>query len=64
VNEQAVAREEGRNGWAIRKGSPKLEAEILDFYASYLNKQGVAASRLKEYMKRIKHIKDPPTRPS
>lgn len=59
VNEQAAVREGGKIGWAIRKGSPKLEAEILDFYASYLKKEGVAASRLKEYMKRIKHIKDP-----
>jgi len=59
VNEQVAVREGGRIGWAIRKGSPKLEAEILDFYARYLNKDGVAASRLKEYMKRIKHIKDP-----
>ena len=59
VNEQAAVREGGKIGWAIRKGSPKLGAEILDFYASYLNKEGVAASRLKEYMKRIKHIEDP-----
>ena len=59
LNEQAVARGEGRTGWAIRKGSPKLEAEILDFYASYLNKQGVAASRLKQNMERVRQIKDP-----
>jgi len=59
VNEQAAVREGGKIGWAIRKGSPKLEAEILDFYASYLNQQGVAASRLKQNMSRIKHIKDP-----
>jgi len=59
VNEQAVARENGKTGWAIRKGSPKLEAEILDFYARYLNKQGVAASRLKRNMERIRNIKDP-----
>ena len=59
VNEQAAVREAGKIGWAIRKGSPKLEAEILDFYASYLKKEGVAASRLKEYMKRINQTKDP-----
>jgi membrane-bound lytic murein transglycosylase MltF len=59
VNEQAAVREGGKIGWAIRKGSPKLEAEILDFYSSYLKKEGVAASRLKEYMKRIKDTKDP-----
>ena len=59
VNEQAVVREGGQIGWAIRKGSPKLKAEILDLHESYLKKEGVDASRLKEYMKRIKHIKDP-----
>ena len=40
VNEQAVVREGGRIGWAIRKGSPKLEAEILEFHESYLKKEG------------------------
>jgi membrane-bound lytic murein transglycosylase MltF len=59
VNEQAFVREGGQIGWAIRKGSPRLEAEILEFYASYLKKQGVVASRLKQYMRRIKQIKDP-----
>ncbi len=59
VNEGAVARESGKIGWAIRKGSPKLEAEILDYYASYLGKQGVVAVRLKRNMKRIKEMRDP-----
>jgi membrane-bound lytic murein transglycosylase MltF len=58
VNEQAAVREAGKIGWAIRKGSPKLEAEILEFYVSYL-KRGVVASRLKQNMKRIRRIKDP-----
>ena len=59
VNEQAALREAGKYGWAIRKGSPKLEAEILDFYKSYLKKQGVAAYRLKQYMSRVKQIRNP-----
>ena len=59
VNEQAVVREAGKYGWAIRKGSPKLEAEILDFYKNYIKKQGVAAYRLKQYMSRVKHIRNP-----
>ena len=58
VNDQAVVRAGGQIGWATRKGSPKLEAEILKFYTSYLKKEGVAASRLKQYMKRVKQIKD------
>jgi membrane-bound lytic murein transglycosylase MltF len=59
VNGQAVVREGGKIGWAIRKGSPKLEAEILEFYTSYLKKEGVAAYRLNQYMQRVKQIKDP-----
>jgi len=42
----------------IRKGSPKLETEILDFHKSYLKKQGVAAYRLKQYMSRVKQMKN------
>jgi membrane-bound lytic murein transglycosylase MltF len=59
VNEQVAVREGGKIGWAIRKESPKLEAEILDFYQSYLKKQGVAAYRLKQYMSRVKQMKNP-----
>jgi membrane-bound lytic murein transglycosylase MltF len=59
VNQQAAVREGGKIGWAIRKGSSKLEAEILGFYRSYLKKKGVAEYRLKQYMSRIKQIKDP-----
>jgi len=59
VNERVAVREGGKLGWAIRKGSPKLEAEVLDFYKSYLKKQGVTAYRLKKYMSRVKQIKNP-----
>jgi membrane-bound lytic murein transglycosylase MltF len=59
VNDQVAVREGGKVGWAIRKGSPKLEEEILGFYRGYLKKEGVAAYRLKQYMSRIKQIKDP-----
>jgi membrane-bound lytic murein transglycosylase MltF len=59
VNEQVAVREGGKIGWAIRKGSPKLEAEILDFYKNYLKKQGVVAYRLKQSMSRVKQIKNP-----
>jgi len=59
VNGQVAVREAGKYGWAIRKGSPKLEAEILGFYKDYIKKQGVAAYRLKQYMSRVKHIRNP-----
>jgi membrane-bound lytic murein transglycosylase MltF len=36
-----------------------LAAEILDFHRSSLKKEGVVAQRLKQYVSRIKQIKDP-----
>ncbi len=59
VNEQIAVREGGKIGWAIRKGSPKMEAEVLDFYKNFLQKQGIAAYRLKQYMSRVKQMKNP-----
>ncbi len=59
VNEQVAVREGGKLGWAIRTGSPKLQAEVLDFYKNYLKKQGVVAYRLKQSMSRVKQINDP-----
>jgi membrane-bound lytic murein transglycosylase MltF len=57
VNEQAVVREGGQIGWATRKGSPKLEAEILAYMKASLTK-GVITGRLKQYMGKVKQIKD------
>ncbi len=59
VNEQVALREGGKVGVAIRKDSPMLEAEFLDFHKSYLQKQGVAAYRLKMYMSRVRQMKNP-----
>ncbi len=59
VNDKVALREEGRTGWAIRKGSPKLAAELTDFYVNWAKKQGVVAYRLAQYMKRVKELKDP-----
>jgi membrane-bound lytic murein transglycosylase MltF len=46
-------------GWATRKGSPKLDGEIRDFFQNYVVKRRVIEARLATYMKRIKQIKDP-----
>ena len=59
VNEKTAVREGGRVGTAIRKGSPKLETEMLDFYKNHIRKQGLDAYRMKKYMSRIKQIKNP-----
>ena len=56
VREDLVLRSTGVIGWAIRKGSPQLEAAILDFYVNYGKKRGVIDSRLAQYHKRVKQI--------
>jgi len=57
VNDQAFLREGGQIGWAIRKGSPKLSAEILAYMKANLTK-GVITGRVKQYMKKVKQIKN------
>jgi membrane-bound lytic murein transglycosylase MltF len=52
-------REGGKTSWAIRKDSPKLAAELNDFYVSWAKKQGVIPYRQQQYMKRIKQLHDP-----
>ncbi len=59
VHYDVVLRDNGRVGWAIRKDSPKLAAEIEDFHKSWASKQGVIDYRLAQYMKRVKELKDP-----
>jgi membrane-bound lytic murein transglycosylase MltF len=59
VHESIKVREGGRIGWAIRKGSPKLEAALNDYFENFLKKQGVLAWRSKEYFKIVKQLKDP-----
>lgn len=59
VRNDIVLHSRGRIGWAIRKESPLLAAEIRDFCKSYLDRQGIVKSRLAHYHQRIKKIKDP-----
>jgi membrane-bound lytic murein transglycosylase MltF len=59
VNDGAVVREGGKIGWAVRKGSPKLSAELAEFYTSFVRKQGVYAARMKEYYRRVKQLRNP-----
>jgi membrane-bound lytic murein transglycosylase MltF len=56
VREDLVLRAEGRTGWAFRKGSPKLEQALGDFYQGFVKKQGGMELRLAQYFKRIKQI--------
>jgi len=54
-----VLREGAKTGWAVRKDSPKLKAEIADFFQNWALKNGVADYRMSSYMKRVKELKDP-----
>jgi len=59
VRTDLVLRADAKTGWAIRKESPKLRAEIDDFFRNWAMKQGVADYRMNSYMKRVKELKDP-----
>jgi membrane-bound lytic murein transglycosylase MltF len=58
VNETATVREGAVIGWAIRKHSPKLHAELIDFYKVFLKRQGVYKHRMQQAMRRVKQIKN------
>jgi membrane-bound lytic murein transglycosylase MltF len=58
VHPEAVLRTGGHIGWAIRKESPKLKKTLEDFYLNYLKKQGIIEYRHRQYMKRVKQLKD------
>lgn len=45
-----------KKGWAIRKDSPKLAAELGEFYTTWAKKQGVIPYRQAQYMKTIKAL--------
>jgi membrane-bound lytic murein transglycosylase MltF len=56
VREDVVLRSAGKRGWATRKDSPRLAAELNDFYTSWAKKQGVIPYRQQQYMKTIKAL--------
>src|SRR2546426_462168 len=58
VNEQAVLRAGSQIGWAIRKGSPKLEAEIMAFMKAEATR-GIIAWHVDQAMRRVKRLKNP-----
>ena len=56
VREDLVLRDDGKIGWAMRKNSPKLAAEIAEFVEKVIRPS--ISSRLASYHKRIKQIKN------
>ena len=59
VRTDLVLRADAMTGWAIRKDSPMLAAEIDDFFRNWAMKQGVVTYRMNRYMRRVKELKDP-----
>ena len=59
VRTDLVLRADAKTGWAVRKDSPKLTAEIDDFFRNWAMKQGVADYRMNVYMRKVKELKDP-----
>ena len=59
VNEGAAVRSGGSVGWAHRKGSPLLAAELDEFYYKYEKQRGAIPYRLGQYHKQVKRLQDP-----
>lgn len=58
VISEAAIRTGGRTGWVIRKDSPKLAAEVMDFYANSAKKQGLISHLQAQALRRVKQIKN------
>lgn len=58
LNEGASVRDGGQVGWAIRKGSPKLQAELDDFHVKYLKKQGIYNYLRQQQTSRVKALRN------
>jgi len=56
LNNGAVLRESGAVGWAVRKNSPQLLAELEGFYANHLKKLGVANYLRQQQGKRVRAL--------
>jgi len=54
----AAVRTGGRTGWAIRKDSPTLKAELSDFYETVVKKQGLVAYLQGREIQRVKQLKN------
>ena len=59
VREDIVLRPKTKIGWGIRKNSPKLAAELNEFYLQFIKKQGGGTRIFKEYTSRVKQLNNP-----
>jgi membrane-bound lytic murein transglycosylase MltF len=58
VHEDIELRPKTKMGWAIRKNSPKLAAELNEFHAYYAKQGGGIPALQRQYMSRIKTLKN------
>jgi len=59
INENAAVSRGGRIGWAYRKDSPLLRAELEEFYYKYEKQRATIPYRLAQYNKQVKRLQDP-----
>ncbi|MGE5129194.1 MAG: transglycosylase SLT domain-containing protein [Sphingomonadaceae bacterium] len=58
IHEDIVLRPKTRVGWAIRKHSPKLAAELNEFYAYFAKTHGGGAKLIGSYTGKVKALKN------
>jgi membrane-bound lytic murein transglycosylase MltF len=58
IHEDIQLRPKTKLGWAIRKNSPKLAAELTEFHAYYAKQQGGIPRLQRQYMSRVKALKN------
>ncbi|HXV14441.1 MAG TPA: transporter substrate-binding domain-containing protein [Candidatus Krumholzibacteria bacterium] len=59
VNEGVAVRTGAHVGWAYRKNSPLLLAELEEFYYKYEKQRGTIPYRFAQYNKQVKRLQDP-----
>jgi membrane-bound lytic murein transglycosylase MltF len=56
IHEDIQLRPKTKMGWAIRKQSPKLAAELTEFYAYYSKQKGGVPALRRQYMSKVKAL--------
>lgn len=59
VNEHVAVRTGGHIGWAYRKNSPLLLAELKEFYYKYEKRIGTIPYRFEKYNRQVKRLQNP-----
>ena len=58
LREDLVLRAGGQVGWAVRSGSPQLQAALQEFYVKQVKPQGVINYRQAQALKRVKQMRN------